>query len=88
MLHVDQQDCKVLLSDITDNQGIERGLFVKSTIPLEMISIFEQVKQRGYFPIGVVIDDSNNMEILFKRHPKQTEQMKMAEIKIENPNVL
>lgn len=88
MLHIHQQDTKVLLSDITDSQGIERGLYVKSNIPLELVSTFEQVKNRGYFPIGIVVDDSNKMEILFKRHPKQTDEMKMKEVKVENPNVL
>lgn len=88
MLHVNEEDCKTLLNDVSNKESVERGLFVRSSIPLELISTFEQVKNRGYFPIGVVIDDSNNMEILFKRHPNQTEEMKMTEFKHVNPNVL
>ena len=51
----------------------------------ELTKEFNRVKERGYFPVGVVLDETFNMEILFKRHPKQTMDMKMVECQSDNP---
>ncbi len=87
MLHCNEEQSKSVLEDGVQ-QGVERGLFVRSSIPKEIIAQFTDVKKRGYFPIGIVVDDSFNMEILFKRHPKQTNEMKMQEIAISKPTIL
>ena len=87
MLHCDKEASKGILEDGI-SQGVERGLFVRSSIPKEILAQFSDVKNRGYFPIGIVIDDSFNMEILFKRHPKQTKEMKMEEVKVPRPTIL
>ena len=88
MMHVGEKESQDFLSDILKTQDVERGLFVRSSIPKEIISQFTDVKKRGYFPIGIVVDDSFNMEILFKRHPKQTKEMQMVEVKITEPTKL
>ena len=87
MLHCNEEQSQSVLEDGVQ-QGVERGLFVRSSIPKEIIAQFTDVKKRGYFPIGIVVDDSFNMEILFKRHPKQTKEMKMVEIENSKPTML
>jgi len=87
MLHCNEEQSQSVLEDGVQ-QGVERGLFVRSSIPKEIIAQFTDVKKRGYFPIGIVVDDSFNMEILFKRHPKQTKEMKMVEVKNSKPTML
>tara|TARA_Y100000389_G_C17465522_1_gene525156 strand:- start:3637 stop:3921 length:285 start_codon:yes stop_codon:yes gene_type:complete len=87
MLHCNEEQSKSVLEDGVE-QGVERGLFVRSSIPKEIIAQFTDVKKRGYFPIGIVVNDSFSMEILFKRHPKQTNEMKMVELKVSEPTKL
>tara|TARA_R110000851_G_scaffold251369_2_gene403826 strand:+ start:235 stop:522 length:288 start_codon:yes stop_codon:yes gene_type:complete len=88
MMHVGEKDSQSLLQDIVKTEEVERGLFVRSSIPKEIIAQFTDVKKRGYFPIGIVVDDSFNMEILFKRHPNQTKEMQMVEVKVTEPTKL
>jgi len=87
MLYVSKKDSENLLKDAIDNQGIERGLMVRDSIPKDLLKHFENVYNRGYFPVGMVVDknDPFNMEFLFHRHPKQTDKMKLVELKTKNP---
>tara|TARA_R100001015_G_C4585034_1_gene141049 strand:+ start:648 stop:944 length:297 start_codon:yes stop_codon:yes gene_type:complete len=85
MLHIAEESCKDFLVDAIDNQNVERGLFLRSNVGIKLSEEFRRVADRGYFPVGIVLDNSFNMEILFKRHPKQTTDMKMVELKIEKP---
>jgi len=87
MLYVSNKDSESLLKDAIDNQGIERGLIVRDSMPKELLKHFENVYNRGYFPVGMIVDKSepNNVEFLFHRHPKQTEKMKLVEYKSKNP---
>ena len=60
--------------------------------PLTQINLFEHkeifnqlktLSDRGYFPVAFNFEENSfNMEVMFQRHPKQTEEMKMVEIKI------
>lgn len=87
MLHIAEEQSKEVLQDAL-KQGVERGLVVRSEVGKLLNKDFEKVKQRGYFPIGIIIDNSFNIEIIFNRHPKQTKEMKMVEIKPPNPTEL
>lgn len=91
LLHVDNEDSKALLEDVILNQGVERGVFFGSKFISELKEQFSYMKERGYFPIGVVIDfnnSANNVEYLFKRHPNQSKEMKLIELKTINPTEL
>ena len=84
MLHVSEEQSEEVLQDGI-NQGVERGLIIRSQVGKLLNVEFEKIKQNGYFPIGCIIDDTFNVEILFNRHPQQTKEMKMMEIKPINP---
>ena len=63
------------------DSGIERGLVVSSEIGKKLYEEFNNVKQFGYFPVGVILED-NTLEFLFQRHPKQSKKNRMVEIKM------
>ena len=46
----------------------------------------EKAKNQGYFPVGLVMD-GHNLEILFKRHPKQEEKHRFVELNGANDNM-
>ena len=60
---------------------MERGLVIRSDIGKNIYKEFNVLKQAGYFPVGLIIEDGMNLEILFQRHPKQSKEQKMAELK-------
>jgi hypothetical protein len=90
LLHIDNQDSNNFLKDAISNEGVERGVYFRSSFLQELKEQFSYMKERGYFPIGVVVDfeNSNKIEYLFKRHPNQTDKMKLVELKHDNPIVL
>jgi hypothetical protein len=89
LLHVSQKDSEDLLNDAIEVQGCERGLMMRSSLPSAIIGHFKVVKERGYIPVGVIIEeDSNNIEFLFSRHPDQTKGDRFAEMKVVNPTKL
>ena len=90
LLHIDNGESNDFLKDAISNEGIERGIYFRSTIINEMKDHFSYMKERGYFPIGAVVDFENtkNIEYLFRRHPNQTDKMKLVEFKHDNPKVL
>jgi hypothetical protein len=87
MLHCGKDQATEVLQDGL-KQGVERGLFIRSQIGKQLNNEFDKIKKRGYFPIGIIIDDSFNVEILFNRHPKQSKEMRMTEIETHNPHIL
>tara|TARA_R110000824_G_scaffold150773_1_gene321500 strand:- start:8 stop:301 length:294 start_codon:yes stop_codon:yes gene_type:complete len=89
LLHIGDTQSKEVLADAFDN-GIERGLILKSKVPNELLSEFKKVIKNGYFPVGCIInsDDINNLELLFHRHPHQKDSMKMPEFKKATPTLL
>jgi len=66
-------------------EGIERGLNFRTSINIseELLRLFEKASKQGYFPVGMVLD-GYNLELLFKRHPKQQAKHRFAELKGAN----
>ena len=68
--------------DMREN-GVESGLFLRSSVGKEIFNQLQTLTKRGYFPVAFNFEeDSFNMEVMFQRHPKQTKEMKMVELKI------
>jgi len=90
LLHIDNQDSNNFLKDAISNEGVERGVYFRAKFLQEIKEHFSHMKDRGYFPIGAVVDFENtkNIEYLFRRHPNQTDKMKLVEFKHDNPIVL
>lgn len=90
LLHIDSENAPQFLEEAISVEGIERGVMFRSTLISEMKDHFKHMKDRGYFPVGAVLDFDNprNIEYLFRRHPNQTDEMKLIEFKHENPKVL
>jgi hypothetical protein len=70
------------------DSGIERGLVVRSEIGKKLYEEFNNIKQFGYFPVGVILEDGHNLEFLFQRHPKQLNKNKMVELKMDKEKKL
>jgi hypothetical protein len=86
LLHVSEKESSDFLQDALTNQGVERGLFMRTTIGSDIFKRFDVIKERGYFPVGVIVDPkTQHIEFLFNRHPNQTDSMKLAEFKSDNP---
>ena len=86
LLHVGDKESNDFLKDALTNQGVERGLYMRTTIGSDIFKRFDVVKERGYFPVGIIIDPkTEHIEFLFNRHPNQTDSMKLAEFKSDKP---
>jgi hypothetical protein len=73
------------IKDSMEHESVERGLISDSTLNDVVMLHFSNMKDRGYFPVGIIIDpNSNKTEFLFKRHPQQTESMRLKETIIKN----
>lgn len=82
MCYIANEYSNDFLKDSISNEGIERGLIFKNKINKEIINSFTLMKERGYFPVGIIIDPiTDNAEFLFKRHPQQKLEQKLAELK-------
>lgn len=84
MLHVNEQDAREVLRDAYE-EGIQRGLIITSNVGIDLNKHFTDLKGKGYFPVGVIVKDNNNLEFVFKRHPKQTKEMRLKEVNTDNP---
>jgi len=80
LILVPKSEEKELLAEM-HHTGVERGLIVRTSIGSELTKLITSMSKRGYFVNGIVFDESNNLEFMFQRHSKQTEQMKLAELK-------
>jgi len=86
LMHIGSKDSEEFLTDAIISQGIERGLILKSNLGQIICRHFSMLKEKGYFPVGIIVDDkSENVEFLFNRHPQQTNEMKLAEFKHIHP---
>ena len=88
MIVIPNEDVEETLKSAFKDGGIERGLVIRPEIGKELIKEFERVKQYGYFPVGVIIEDGYNLEFLFQRHPKQEKKNKMVELKMSKEEKL
>mgnify|MGYP003673747614 FL=1 len=69
------------LKDALDNAEVERGVVIRSDMGKNLYKEFNRLKAIGYFPVGIIVEDGFNLEILFKRHPKQPKEGRLTEIK-------
>tara|TARA_Y100001937_G_C7129590_1_gene336580 strand:- start:1665 stop:1955 length:291 start_codon:yes stop_codon:yes gene_type:complete len=85
LVRVSDDEITETLSDAIQNANVERGVVKRSKIGIDMFKEFKELKERGYYPVGVIIEDGFNIEFLFQRHPKQQDNMKYVELKNPNP---
>jgi cold shock CspA family protein len=81
MIRVPNDDVEETLKDAIDKTDVERGLVMRANIGKEVFKHFKMFKEKGYFPVGMILEDGQNVEFLFQRHPKQTKSMRMVEMK-------
>lgn len=82
----EEKQCNEILADAI-SQGAERGLFMRASFGKDIYNHLQLLMDRGYFTAGIIIDsESQNVEFLFNRHNSQTNDMKMNEVVIDNPN--
>ena len=81
MIIIPPEQTEDTLKDALDNAEVERGLVIRSGIGKNLYKEFNRLKAIGYFPVGIIVEDGFDLEILFKRHPKQPIDKKEVEIK-------
>ena len=82
LMIIDNESKESIIKDMRNN-GVETGLYLRSSVGKEIFNQLKTLSQRGYFPVAFNFEeDSFNMEVMFQRHPEQTKEMKMVEIKI------
>ena len=82
LMIIDDDTKESIKKDMRDN-GVETGLYLRSSVGKEIFNQLKTLSDRGYFPVAFNFEENSfNMEVMFQRHPKQTEEMKMVEIKI------
>lgn len=80
MCYIANEYSTEFLKDSFKYDDVERGLVTNSKLNREILSSFITMKDRGYFPVGIIIDPtSDNCEFLFKRHPEQKDSQKLPE---------
>lgn len=84
LLHVSEQDSRSVLMDAYE-EGIQRGLILDTKIGSMIKEQFTDLKSKGYFPVGMIIGENDKIEFVFKRHPKQTKEMRLKEVSVDNP---
>lgn len=77
---IDSQNSEPMLEQYFKD-GAERGvIFSDLNINAELLDCFREMKSRGYFPLGVIIDPaSDETEFIYQRHPNQHESSKLIE---------
>lgn len=80
MAYIDTQNSESMLSNFFKD-GAERGVIFKGLqINPDLFECFHVLKQKGYFPLGVIIDpNSNETEFIYHRHPNQHPDHKLIE---------
>ena len=82
MLMIIDNESKESIKKDMRNNGVETGLYLRSSVGKEIFNQLKTLSERGYFPVAFNFEeDSFNMEVMFQRHPEQTKEMKMVEIK-------
>ena len=80
MCYIANEHSTDFLRDSFKYDDVERGLVIHSKINREILNSFVTMKDRGYFPVGIIIDPtSDDAEFLFKRHPEQKDSQKLPE---------
>jgi len=82
LLVVPPSQVEEMLKDGINYNNVERGLFRETDAGQSIIKIFNEAKDIGFFPIGIVVEENNGrMEILYQPHPKQTNKQKEEVVK-------
>tara|TARA_R110000851_G_scaffold8011_2_gene30858 strand:- start:32717 stop:33007 length:291 start_codon:yes stop_codon:yes gene_type:complete len=81
LLNIPDEQVTETLTDAINNGKVERGLIIRSYLGREIFKEFSNLKDKGYFPVGMILSKDLNVEFMFQRHPKQTKEMKMVELK-------
>lgn len=82
------KDCEDLLKEAI-GQGSERGLFMSASFGQDIYKHLNLLMERGYHSTGIIIDsESKNVEFIFNRHRSQRDNMRLEEVKIDNPLAL
>jgi hypothetical protein len=77
------------IKDSMEYENVERGLVMESWLNDLVMNHFKDMKEHGYFPVGLIIDPTTNKtEFLFKRHPQQTDAMRLTEIDFKNKTTI
>jgi hypothetical protein len=80
LLYVNEEDSKEMITHILTDTGNERGVFLKSDLSKKIVEQFDFLKDRGYFPTAMILsEDKDIVEFTFRRHPNQTQEMKINE---------
>lgn len=74
---------ETFLTETKVSSKTERGLIRSSQLGKMLTKELDYLKYRGYFVNGLAFDDTYNLEFFFLRHPKQTKEMKLPELKEE-----
>jgi hypothetical protein len=79
LLYVSNEDSKEMIKHVLD-EGVERGVFLKSDLSSKIVEQFDFLKDRGYFPNAMILSKGNDLvEFAFRRHPQQDPSKKLAE---------
>ena len=82
LMRIHPDNTEQVLTDIMDNSNVERGLVFHWKGGSELFNKIKDIQKKGYFFCGVVIGDNDKeIEVMFQRHPKQTESQKYIERK-------
>jgi hypothetical protein len=84
LLYVSNQDSHEMIKHVLD-EGVERGVFLKSDLSSKIVEQFDFLKDRGYFPNAMILSQGNDLvEFTFRRHPQQDPTKKLHEFVPEN----
>jgi hypothetical protein len=84
LLYVSNQDSQEMIKHVLD-EGVERGVFLKSDLSNKIVEQFDFLKDKGYFPNAMILSEGNDLvEFTFRRHPNQDPNKKLQEFVPEN----
>ena len=80
-VHPTETEATLKMLQDKDNRA-ERGLIIKTPMGKELFKEINKCINKGYFPCAFILEDGEEMEVLFQRHPKQKEEHKLEERKL------
>ena len=88
LLYVSNQDSHEMIKHVLDD-GVERGVFLKSDLANKIVEQFDFLKDKGYFPNAMILSKGNDLvEFAFRRHPNQDPTKKLHEFVTEDKHKL
>lgn len=84
LLYVSNQDSHEMIKHVLDD-GVERGVFLKSDLANKIVEQFDFLKDKGYFPTAMILSKGNDLvEFAFRRHSQQDPTKKLQEFVTED----